>query len=525
MSDLSHKIKTAPINPGCYIFKDNASAIIYIGKAKNIRKRISWYFKKENQVDKTGELVKDITDVEYIITDTEIEALLLEAQLIRKNQPKYNIDLKGDNRYAFVKFTKEKYPRLVTVRNPEKGDKVFGPYTSGAARQEIIRLANRLFKIRVGKKLSIKDENAGRLRLATAPWTEQIVQSEYAQRVALVSLLLKGKSDELITRLNREMKEYSASKNFELARSRRDQINALNSISTRQKIQLVKAYDQDVINYVQVGGEFIIQLFNINKGIVSGRKEYRLRFLENDAPKALADFIRQFYYNHDCPAEIILPHKISEAPLMVQYLSVLAGHKVKLTIPTRGDKFKLLELLKKNIIVSLSGGDASLFELQQRLRLTKLPNVIECFDISNLGASGLVAAMVQFRGGKPDKDNYRKFRIKSVRGQSDFDSMREVVLRRYYRITKEQMQLPDLIMVDGGKPQLTAAAQALKILGVNVPLIALAKRDEEIFTRQSRFAIKLSKRSDALKLLQRIRDEAHRFAVTYQRLVRSKRDF
>ncbi|MDD2807551.1 MAG: excinuclease ABC subunit UvrC [Patescibacteria group bacterium] len=522
MIQLKNKIKTAPKNPGCYLFKNKDGDIIYIGKAKNLRQRVNWYFKIENQIDKSAELAKNIVDVEFIVTDSEIEALLLEAQLIKRNQPKYNIDLKGDSRYAFVKFTEERFPRLITVRNPEQHDKVFGPYTSGASRQEIIRLANRLFKIRIGKKLSVKDETAGRIKLATAPWTEQVAPAEYAKRIELVRLLLKGKSVALVKKLSQEMNDFSAKQNFELAKSRRDQIKALANIDARQKVQRPKNYNQDVINYLQVGDKFFFQLFNINKGVISGRQEFTLVFLENDLKKILSDFIRQYYFNHDCPPEIILPHKINDQPLVAEYLSILAKQRIKFTIPIRGDKLKLLELLKKNIIISVSSGDRSLFELQQKLGLSKLPNVIECFDVSNLGATGVVAAMVQFRGGKPDKNNYRKFKIKTVRGQSDFASMREVVLRRYYRITKEQSAWPDLIMVDGGKPQLSAATQALKILGLTWPLIALAKKEEEIFTKNSKYSIRLDKKSDALKLLQRIRNEAHRFAITYQRLVRNK---
>lgn len=517
------KIKTAPQQPGCYLFKERTGGIIYVGKAKHLRNRVQWYFKKENQIDKTAELVRRITDVEFIITDNELEALLLEAQLIRQHQPKYNIELKSGTRYAYLMVTVEKFPRLVVTRMPRKRDKVFGPYTSGAARQNMIRLANRLFKMRVGKRLSKRDESAGRIRLATAPWNEEVTSEEYASRVSSVELLLKGQTQELIEKLTSEMRQYASAKNFEQAKERRDQIFALQSISEKQNVQLRRHYDQDIISYVLLPNKIVIQLFHINRGVISGKKEFNLRLpIGTSAADYLAGFIKQYYYTNDIPHELLMNTEPAERDLLEQYLKRLAGHQVAVSVPRRGSKRKLLELVQKNIEASVNVGDASLYELQRVLHLETSPRVIECFDISNLGPTGVVASMVQFRDAMPNKSNYRRFKIKTVRGQSDFDSMREVVYRRYYRSIKEKSVLPDLVMVDGGKPQLSAARSALKELGLDLPLIALAKREEEIYQIARPYPLRLPRNSRGLMLLQRIRDEAHRFAITYQRLLRSK---
>lgn len=525
MTKLKEKIKTAPRQPGCYIFHDKDGNIIYIGKAKSIGKRVNSYFIKNDLDQKTKGLVKEINDVEFFITDNEVEALLLEAHLIKKHQPKYNIDLKDGKRYAHLMITKEKYPRLVSVRNFKANDEIYGPYTSGQARQELIKIANRLFRMRINKRMAKKENEQGRIRLATSPWVEDINQFDYQKRVDQVRLLLKGKNDELLKKLRSEMEGFAANNDFEQAKVRRDQIMALESISEKQKIQLRRSYDQDVVNYFQGLNKFVVQLFNINKGIISGRREFKFTYRLSKDPKInLTSFISQYYYSEDIPQEIILPVVLPDKNLLEKYFSSLANRKVSITVPRKGDKLKLLELVKKNIEINLASGEANLFELQNILGLNKSLKVIEAFDVSNLGSSDVVASMVRFDQGKPDKKNYRKFKIKTFQGQSDFDAMKEVIYRRYYRVTQEKEKLPDLIMVDGGKPQLSAARQSLARLGLeHLPLIALAKKEEEIYTLKNKYPIKLSKKSLALRLLQQIRDEAHRFAITYQRLLRSKR--
>ncbi len=523
-----------PKSPGCYLFKDSIGKILYIGKAKNIKKRIQWYFKKENQDIKTRALVKETTDISFIITDNEVEALLLEASLIRKHQPKYNIELKTGIRYAYIKITSDLFPRFEVVRKIKKGDKIFGPYPSGQARQEAVRLANSLFKLRVCKNLPKKSCLLYHIKQCSAPCIGKISGADYQKNITKAEMLLKGKTVDLVKKLNQEMKGFSKQLEYELAKIRRDQIMALENITQRQKVQLQKRYNQDVINFKKSVNTLVVQLFNINKGIISGRREFKIKIrLNNELNQDVSDFIRQYYYTEDIPAEIILPSLLPEQNLLEQYLSKLAKHQVKITVPQKGDKLKLLELLEKNINVGLKLSENSLLELQNRLNLPTLPRVIEAFDVSNLGPTNVVGSMVQFRDGKPDKNNYRRFKIKTFSGQSDFDAMKEIIYRRYYRITtpphqkfwcggKEKSQLPDLIMVDGGKPQLSAALSSLREFGLQLPVIALAKKEEEIYTPNNQYPLKLSKKSAALKLIQRIRDEAHRFAINYQRLLRGK---
>lgn len=520
------KIKKAPTKPGCYLYKNSNGEIIYIGKAKNIKKRVASYFKNGTMDGKTKKLASEISDVEFIITDNEIEALLLEAQLIKKNKPLYNIDLKNSVRYAYLKFTDERFPRLITTREVKKGDKVFGPYTSGYERRSLVHLASEIFGLRSGKLLTRKSRQLGPDEIYIEPGIGRITSAEYAENVKKAEMLLRGKNNELIKTLTDEMKKFSSEHKYELAKLRRDQIIALENLSERQKVQLTKKYNQDVINFVDVDDTFIVQFFNINKGVISGRKTYELpKKISMPAAQRLSEFIVQYYYTEDIPEEVIVPVLLEDKDVLEQYLSKLAERKIKITLPTRGDKLKLLELAAKNLEITVKLGDSAGADLQEKLKLSRLPQVIECFDISNLGQNHVVASMVYFRNGEPDKNNYRRFKIKTFVGQSDFDAMKEVVFRRYYRIKKEGSQYPDLVMVDGGKPQLRAALEAFNILGIDLPVIALAKQQEEIFVPGRKLSIYLPRNSEALRLVQKIRNEAHRFAITYHRLLRNKKDY
>lgn len=517
------KLKNLPTKPGCYLFKNSAKKIIYIGKAKNIRKRVASYFKPELIDYKTRELISEATGLDFIITSNELEALLLEARLIKEHQPKYNIRLKTGVQYAYIRITDELFPRLETARTISKKDKVFGPFVSGQTRKELIWLANILFKLRTSK---VKPRQVGKtyyIRISTHPWLRQVTAEEYAEDIKKAELLLRGNNRELIGQLQLEMRKFSDRKEYELALAKREQIKALQDLADKQKIYLSKSYDQDVINYIATDKFVVIQIFNIYKGVVSGRKEFKLPAAGYlDKPQVISDFIKQYYFVQEIPQEIIIPEKIQEQKLIEKYLSKRAGRIVKIFVPARGDKLKLLQLLKENILASLKTGDSSLFELQNVLNLPNLPRVIECFDVSNIGSKNMVGSMVNFSDGRLDKNNYRRFKIKTVRGQSDFDSMKEIIFRRYYRLKIENTPMPDLIMVDGGRPQLSAARLALRKLNIRIPIIALAKKEEEIFTLGRSEPIKLSRRSVALKLIQRIRNEAHRFAINYHRLLRSK---
>jgi len=526
MNQVLDKIKQAPKQPGCYIYKNSAGKVIYVGKAKDISKRVPWYFKKENQDSKTVKLVSQIADVEFIVTDNEVEALILESTLIKKFQPRYNIQLKNGVRYAYVRITKDKFPRLETTRLSKKNEKIFGPYVSGASRAQAVHLANNLFKLRVCRKLPKRACLLYHIKLCSAPCIGNISEEDYAKNINKAELLLKGKSEELVKNLRIEMKNFSDSQDYENAKTRRDQIIALQNIAQRQKVSLQRRYNQDVINYVAAPDKIYIQLFNINKGIISGRKQFEIKTpLGKSGAENLADFIRQYYFGQDIPQEIIVPQSLSGKAVLEKYLTKLAGGSIKIFVPQKGDKAKLLKMVKKNIEITLKTGESSALELQEKLSLPSLPRIIECFDVSNLGASSVVGSMVNFKDGVPDKNNYRRFKIKTVIGQSDYDCMKEIVYRRYYGLLKDRGQFPDLIMVDGGKPQLSAASAALRELGLQLPLIALAKREEEIFTLNNQYPLRLAKNTAALKLIQKIRNEAHRFAIKYHRLLRGKKEF
>jgi len=526
MLNLTEKLNKSPTEPGCYLFQNNRGKVLYVGKAKNIKKRVNSYFQKKGLDAKTKDLVDEVTNVEFFVTDNELEALLLESRLIKKHQPKYNMELKGGQRYAWIQVTDEKFPRVVSTRNVKKGEVVFGPYALGSSRKEMIHLANSLFKLRVCRRLPKRACLLYHIKQCSAPCIGKISEQDYKKNIFKVEMLLKGKTKELINSLEKEMKKYSDQLSYEMAKLRRDQILALENITEKQKVELRKKYNQDVVNYLQKPNTIIVQLFNINKGIISGRKEFKVRTpLSKDAEQNITDFLRQYYFTEEIPTEVVLPKKLAEKIMLEKYLSKLAESKVNITVPQKGDKLKLLQLVKKNIEVVQRLGENSLLELQNKLSLPSLPRVIEAFDVSNLGPTDVVGSMVYFKDGKPEKNNYRRFKIKTFTGQSDFDAMKEIIYRRYYKVTKEKSQLPDLIMVDGGKPQLTAALISLRELGLQLPVIALAKKEEEIFALNSQYPVRLSKRSAGLKLLQRIRDEAHRFAINYQRLLRSKRGF
>jgi len=321
----------------------------------------------------------------------------------------------------------------------------------------------------------------------------------------------------LVKKLKSEMLKYSNELKYEQAKIRRDQITAIERIEEKQNIDLPKGYDQDVMNYIATDKEMIVYVFNISKGLVYGKKEFRVK--NND----FSEFLRRYYDTHDIPEEIIIPDKIADKNLLEDYFFKITGKKVSLTVPQKGGKKDLLELLRQNLEINAKVGNAVLYELQNNLNLPQLPKVIEMFDISHTGGTEIVASMVQFTNGQSNKSNYRKFKMKTVKDNDDFASMREVVFRRYSGLLKDKKPLPDLIIVDGGRGQLSSALSVLRDLGVTTPLIALAKKEEEIYTVGRRFPVRLKKTSESLKLIQRVRDEAHRFAITFHRQRRSKK--
>ncbi len=509
-------LSSTPSSPGCYIFKNHKGIIIYIGKAKNLKKRVNSYFNKTHVDEKTNILVSQIDSADFIATDTEVESLILENNLIKKHQPKYNIDLKDSKRYAYLRIAAEESPRLLLARNRIAKGEYFGPFTSAATRDYVKQYLTKAFKLRTCNRLPKKACLRFHINLCSAPCINNISKTNYDNNVQSVRQILKGHTDEVSKRIATAMSAESKKLNFERALDLRNQLDAINYLGERQKMETKRKYDEDIINFKVKNNRVYLMLFNIYKGILENKQEF-----EFDAESEfLEKFITQFYDDAPVPKEIILTKSLPQS--IVDFLSLKRNSKVKIVVPKIGEKKQLLTLVEKNIDISFFGEEKKLEDLKTKLRLNEIPRVIECFDISHLSGTNTVASMVQFRNGKPDKSNYRKFKIRTVDGVDDFKSLAEVVYRRYSRLLKEQSAFPDLIVIDGGKGQLSSTLEVLKKLNLKIPIISLAKRLEEVFVPGLSFPIILNEKSDAIKLLQQLRDEAHRFAITFNRKLRSK---
>lgn len=503
-----------PQKPGCYIYKNNKGRVIYVGKAKNLKKRVASYFTKNEQDPKTLAMLKKAFSIDYFVTTNEVEALVLENSLIKKHKPKYNINLKDSKKYAYLKITSEEFPRLIVSR--QKNENTFGPFVSAQERDSILKSMKKIFRLRTCKKMPKRACLRHHIKLCDAPCIGNITKEEYNQRIKKITQILKGNVNDVLKELKEEMEKASQKLFFERAIEKRNQYEALQNLKERQNMERQKKYDEDIINYLVAEGQVFLLLFNVYKGTLSNKQEFVFEYKED----FLREFIVQFYSEGNIPKELIIPEKID--PKVKNYLSEKRGDAVKITIPQRGEKKQLLELASKNAQTNFFGHTKKVHELGNKLRLKENPNVIEVFDISHYSGSSTVASMVQFRNGKPDKSNYRRFKIRSVEGVDDFSSIAEVIKRRYKRQLKEEKELPDLIVVDGGKGQLNSAIEKLHELNLNIPAIAIAKKDEELYLPGSKHPIKLDKKDTALKFLQEMRDEAHRFAVKYSRQLHKK---
>ncbi len=506
-----------PKNPGCYLFKDSLGKILYVGKAKNLQKRVKSYFSKNHLDVKTNVLVSKVSSVDFFITDNEVEALILENNLIKKNRPRYNIDLKDSKRYAYIKITNEKIPRLLIARKKDGEGEFFGPFVSGTSRDYVLEALRRIFKIRTCKKLPKKECIRYSIGLCSAPCSERILEAEYLEDVNSVRMALQGKTKELIKKLEIKMKSASSKLDFERALEFKNQIKAVRSLGERQKMERQVEFDEDIINWIVEKNKVYLLLFNSRKGILENKQDFEFEYRED----FIEEFLVQYYSDNEIPREIIFPEKVDSS--IHKFLKKLKGGKVNLSSPLKGEKRKLLDLVKRNIELKLFGESERLNDLQEKLKLNDYPKVIECFDISHLSGTSTVGSMVQFRDGKSSRENYRRYRIRTVNQVDDFASIAEVVRRRYYKLKTENLPFPNLILIDGGKGQLSSALEELEKLGLKIPIISIAKREEEIFMPGRKNSLELDKRGRALKLLQEIRDEAHRFAISYNRLLRRKK--
>lgn len=512
MIDLS----VLPEEPGCYLFHDVNGTIIYIGKAKNLKVRISGYFSRQEKDPKTEALVRSIESLDFIVTDNEVESLILENTLIKKHQPHYNIDLKDSKNYAYISISDEKFPGIWIARKNTGPGLYYGPFVSARERDYILSVVKKTFKLRSCRRIPKRPCLRYHMGSCISPCTGNVSTDEYHALVAKADSVLRGNTEELITTLNAEMAQKSSEHKYEEAIVLRDQITAIKHLDERQHVDRRKSYDEDIINYLIREGVVYLILFHVYRGTLTDKQEYVFDFSD----EAVEEFIIQYYSENEPPSELILPKPVSGA--ITEFLAYQKGKTVRVKIPRRGEKKDLLNLVAKNIELSFFGGETKVEELRKRLFLPEPPVVIECFDISHLAGTMMVGSMVQFRFGRPDKRNYRRFKIKTVDHVDDFAAIAEVVRRRYLKLKNNGDEYPDLIIIDGGKGQLSATGMELEKLGLKIPLISIAKREEEIYVPGFPHPLPIKKNEKASLFVREIRDEAHRFAIKYNRLLRKK---
>ncbi|MFD3162316.1 excinuclease ABC subunit UvrC [Herpetosiphon sp. NSE202] len=584
MPDLSHtnianhalfeeRLRNLPLAPGVYIYRDQANTIIYVGKSKSLRDRVRSYFgAPRGLTSKTRRLVQNIADFEFITTDTELEALLLEMNLIKKHRPRYNVLLKDDKSYPYIKITKEEWPRVLRVRKVlEDGGIYFGPFAKASSVYATIELLNKLFAFRLcNDDMFKKHARMNRacmyydIKRCLGPCANNCTSEEYSTAINQVRLFLSGKPEAILRDLKVKMNQAAEDLQFERAAYVRDQIKAVERVMERQKVLNTAASDQDVIAFARDEGKAVVQVFYIRGGKLIGSEPFTLQGTEEEHPEALmSSFLTQFYdAAADIPPNILLPDYPEETQIIEQWLESKGGHKVSLQVPRRGDKKDLVDLAARNASQTLDQlrlqwlnaeqrATAGLSRLRDVLNLAELPQRIECYDISNTQGTNSVGSMVVFEQGEPAKKHYRRFKIKTVEGANDVASLSEVLQRRFARADDtgqsedpepvEQPSaepasndetwtiLPDLILIDGGIGQVNAAAKTLAAAGFeHIPVVGLVKGDTKghlpfgLVKPGQRVPIAFAQNDPGLHLVQRIDEEAHRFAISYHRKLRTK---
>ena len=540
---VEEKLKLLPDSPGVYLMKNDQGRIIYVGKAVVLKNRVRQYFQSgKNHTPKVRAMVSHIADFETIMTGSEVEALILECNLIKKHRPHYNISLKDDKSYPYVKVTvQEDFPRVfITRRLLKDGARYFGPYTNATAVKDSLKLLRRLFPLRTCKHLQDRPCLEYHIKRCLAPCAGKVAKEDYRAMIRAVLLFLEGRTDEVERELNFRMEAAAESYNFELAARLRDQLLAVQKIAEKQNI-ITGAGDQDALGMARSELGVCVQVFFIRSGKMIGREHFLLRGSEEERDEdILLAFMEQYYHRAAfIPREILLPLELEpeSCSLLESWLSDRkAKAKVHLLCPQRGTRRDIVTMAASNAEKYLQDEAAKLKqaneqtlgavrELGELLGLGRLPHRMECFDISHIQGSETVASMVVFEGGLPKKEDYRRFKIRSTEGKpDDFLSMREVTTRRYVGLPEEE--LPDLIVIDGGKGQLSSALEIIRQQAghLQVPVVGLAKQFELVFKEGESEPVVLPRHSQALYLIQRIRDEAHRFAITYHRKLRGKRN-
>ncbi len=559
--NLKRILDTLPSKPGCYLYRNSTGEVIYVGKAISLKNRVRSYFHNDAGHDaKTRRLVREIANIEWILVGSELEALILEMNLIKKHRPKFNVRLKDDKRYPYIKIHwADPFPKVTVTRQmAEDGARYFGPYTSAWAVYQTLDVLRRIFPyLTCDRIITGQDKRACLyydIKLCNAPCIGAVDQAGYRQMISDLMAFLSGHSEEIVQHLEQEMQKASDEMRFEKAGAIRDQLRAVQSIIERQKVVFATDYkDSDVLAMARSDGEACVQIFFIRGGKLIGREYFILEGTEDTADtEVMAEFVKQFYTEASTiPQQVMLPQEIEEARIISQWLrSRRGGEKVEFFVPKEGQPHELVEMAAENAAETLSAlraqwqadthkQEQALAELQSAFQLSTVPNRIECYDVSNTQGTAILGSMVVFEQGVPNKRLYRKFNIESVIGApDDFASMEEMLTRRFRRWQAAQDTLnqpgakpdpsfsflPDLIIIDGGKGQLGRAVKVLENAGLfgKVPLVGLAKQQEEIFFPNKSEGLMLPRHSQGLYLLQRIRDEAHRFGITAHRKKRSK---
>lgn len=559
MFEINEQLKKLPDQPGVYLMKDERGEIIYVGKAISLKNRVRQYFQSsKNHPPKVRAMVEHIREFEYIITDSEVEALMLESNLIKKHRPKYNVLLRDDKHYPYIKVTLgEKYPRVLKTRRVVKdGSRYFGPYIDGGAVNRTIEILKKFYPLRTCSKNLERPQDRPclnyHIRQCLGPCTGEVDHGQYMKMIHEIILFLGGKQDELVKEITQKMEEAAAGMNFEKAAEYRDQILAIRSILEKQKVILTSDIDQDVIAMARGMDQVCVMVFFLRGGKLMGREHYMLTAGEDDGRgEIFSSFIKQFYAGTAfVPKEILLEEEPEDRELIEQWLSTKKGSRVRIKNPQKGEKKALLDMVHKNAVEILEQFSEKLIkererslgaldELARYLGLEKKPYRIEAFDVSNTQGVHSVASMVVFEGGKPKYSDYRRFKIKTVEGPNDYGSMQEVVYRRLKKGLEEKeimagkgildeegkfSKLPDLILIDGGLGQVHGVEAVLTALGVHIPVAGMVK-DERHRTRDlvyQNIPLHMDRSSNAFLLIAKIQEEAHRFAITYHKSLRGK---
>ena len=548
--NIAEQLTKTPVNPGVYLMQDSNNQVLYVGKAKHLRNRIRSYFNTSSNLSpKIQQLVHKIERFEFIVTETETEALILENNLIKQLKPYYNDRLKDDKTYPFIKVTlQEKFPKVLFTRNIKNdGSKYFGPFTSARSVRTTMNLLKKLFPYRsCTKTITGKEERPCldfHINRCVGPCIGASKRQDYNEIINQVILFLEGDKKEVIRQLKTAMEKSSVNLEYEKAANYRDQIHSIEQINEKQRIFNADKSNQDIIGIHLASNEAAIQILHIRNGNMIGRNHFIMESIMDNKENIIArEFIEQYYnFYHEIPSEIIVQTELdTDKEITKEWLKTKKNKPVKITVPYRGDKKKLLNLAIQNAKeqynskfigekIQLEQAKDSLIEIEESLGLNKIPTRIECYDISNIQGTNPVGSMTVFIDGKPSKSHYRKFKIANVKGINDYEMMKEVLSRRLRNLkntTKtEWNDKPDLIIIDGGKGHLNASLQTLLELGQypDISICSLAKKKEEIFIPEQSESIILSRNSKALHLFQFIRDEAHRFAITFHRSLRSKK--